>query len=165
MKIIWKQKIIMKTQVEIKRLVSGFSKLSEISQDEKKLEEFYLKFAEDAIETCQEVGELLSEKLPDELHELEKKVKEVEAWSFYLIGLSAMSEFYVDIYSKFYLPPKDKTLTDIDRKVILDHKIASVKALNKLMENTLKAISQRVNLCQSLFKSQTAISNFGNLGG
>ncbi len=96
------------------------------------------------------VRALLGEKLPSDAQGLAKALREAEVC--YIPTVEARVTAQTKLYEKRqqFRHPKDKELTDWDRKIMLDAHISEAQAEYELSAGIEKALEQRINIIQTL---------------
>lgn len=96
------------------------------------------------------VAALLTQKLPTNASALQDVLRDTE-WR-YLGILTARIVAQSELYTKRlqFLHPKDKELTDIDRKIMLDAYTAEHQAAYDKLASIEKALEQRIAVIQTL---------------
>lgn len=98
------------------------------------------------------VSRLLQMQLSAEPSDLIADLEAVEAWYSRLGELFALANGFLDRGKLFYLPPRSESLSEADRRAMVDNSTAEIRQFRDIVENLLDAIKQRLMLGMSILR-------------
>ena len=111
-------------------------------------------FIQRASAEIDEVEQLLSVKLSDDLNELHDQLVNVEVYSHRLVNISVKAEEYYTLKLRACIEPKSDDISSLQQKISLNAKCYREKKLVDLLDRYIGEnglISKRISACQSIF--------------
>lgn len=96
------------------------------------------------------VFEILKTRLKDEPEELIQDLLDAESWNNRTNYLLAEANSFLDKAALYYLPGKDETIRELERKTMLDSSLAHIRKLRDQVEGMADALKQRLILGESI---------------
>lgn len=96
------------------------------------------------------VFEMSQDELSDEPAALIVDLETIEAWNSRCLYLLAQANSFVSQALAFYLPDRTDDRRELDRKVLLDSRVAPIKEIRDKIEGLCDSIKQRLILGESI---------------